>query len=83
MKIRSEPSKPQEIPLSQLKWGECFTQPHNAQLLFLTSVVQGKCGYCCCLKSGSLYWISFDAPVIPVDAEVVVTSKYGAPREGN
>ena len=72
MKIRSAPDKPQEIPLSQLKWGECFMQSHTTRLMLLTSVVQGNCGYCCCLKSGSLYWISLDAPVIPIEVEAVI-----------
>lgn len=72
MKIRSAPERPQEVPLGKLASGTCFTQPHIGRLLLLTSTVQGNCGYCCCLKSGSMYWVSLDAPVVPAEAEVVI-----------
>lgn len=73
MKIRNEPSGPKRTPLKDVPGGTCFIQPHIARVMLRTQVMNGNTVCCCAMNDGSVYWISADAPVIPIEAELVVT----------
>jgi hypothetical protein len=42
-------------------------------MMLRTTNTLGNTIQCCAVNTGDVYWLSLDAPVIPVDAEVVIT----------
>jgi hypothetical protein len=73
VKIRSVPSVPKRVPLRDVLPGTCCHQPHIGRMMLRTTNTLGNTIQCCAVNTGDVYWLSLDAPVIPVDAEVVIT----------
>lgn len=73
MKIRDEPSGPKRTPLKDVPGGTCFVQPHIGRVMLRTTNTLGITVQCCAVVTGDVYWLERNAPVIPVEAELVIT----------
>jgi len=73
VKIRSEPSMPKRTPLNDIPAGACFVQPHIGRVMLRTTNTLGNTVQVCAVVTGDVYWLDRNAPVIPINAEVVIT----------